>query len=99
MPSILSSNTNNSNITYYDDTGSLTTDVINNQHLVNTSSYDMSSLFDRVDAFINSLQTDIYELHDLIQDCYDTIPVSLQMVIEILYIFVFTLLLFKIIRR
>ena len=95
---IISSSTTGS-FTYYDNTNTLVSGNVNNNYQVSSSNYDLNVIFTKVNSYINGLEENMFDLHNLMQSIYDTMPEILQNVLSILYILALTYLLFKVIRK
>lgn len=77
----------NGTYTYYDDTGTITTDTIINDVIVNKNSYDVSYYFVLVNNYIDSLESDMVDFHNVVQNTYDLIPEPFNIMIVTLFIF------------
>lgn len=74
--------------TYYDSTNTIDTDTIVNDVIVsNDDNYDLSYYFNVVNNYINSLQSDMLEFHNVVQNTYDLIPETFSIMILTLFIF------------
>lgn len=91
--------TNTNTFTYYDDTNTLVQGNIDNNFQVVYNSYDLNYYFSRVNNFINDIDNDLISFHNLIQTCYDSLDVSIQLIINVLYILGLSYLLFKALRK
>ena len=88
-----------SSFTYYDNTGTLVNGSITNNYQVAFSSYDLDDIFSKINSFIDDLESDMYQLHELLQSIYDSLPSFVQLCLIVLYSLSLTYLLFKVIRK
>lgn len=90
---------NDSTFTYYDVDNNIESSTIINNVLVNDNSYDLSYYFDLVNNYIDSIESDLFEVHNITQNTYDIIPSPFNTAIFILFILSCIFILFTIIKR
>lgn len=88
----------NGTFTYYDNNNSLSSGAINNTYQVIVDEYDLNYYFNQVNEFINSIDTDLQEVHNIFENVFSIMPVFLQLFFVVLYILLLSYLLFKFIR-
>lgn len=97
----------------YDVNGVETFDYINNTHTISsasinaqynvdsddTGSFELSSVFNKINSFFDSINTDMVNTHNLIQHFYDELPSELKIILEVLFALSCVHLVYREVRR
>lgn len=97
----------------YDNNGVLTYDYINNNHTLSSASinaqynvdsddtgnFDLSIIFNKINSFFDSINTDMVNTHNLLQYGFDELPLEIQIIINIIFALSCAYLVFREVRR
>lgn len=91
---------NNNNYYYYDDSNNIVNNDINYTYnnTINDS-YNLTYYFNQINSFIDSLDSDLYNFHNILDSIYSNIPLFIQSFIFAVYLLFLTYLLFRFIRK
>lgn len=91
---------NNGSYTYYDNTNTLTTSNINNDIIISFyNNYDVEFYDNVVANYISSLSDDILQVSQITQMFYDSLPISFQSLIYVLFILICFYFVYLLIKR
>lgn len=96
---VIVSFSDNGAYTYYDDSNTISTESITIKYLIDVSQYDSSSFIDIIDNFIDELDSSMIDMHIVLNNIYDSLPIFLNYLILVLYTLFLLYLLFKVLKR
>lgn len=87
---------------YLNNNNTISSASINAQYNVDsddTGSFDLSSIFNKINNFLNSINTDMVNTHNLLQYGFDELPLEIQIIINVVFALSCAYLVFREVRR